>query len=94
MGFSGDVTALRLCIDRIVPPRKGRLVRFAVPALRTPGDLVTALGSIVGAVGRGELTPEEGQAVAAVLNAQRQAIELVEIERRVAALEAHNEPPA
>jgi hypothetical protein len=92
LGLAGDVTALRLCLDRIVPHRKGRPVRFTMPTLRTPGDLVMALGIIARAVGHGELTPEEGQAVAAVLNAQRQAIELVAIERRLGALEARHEP--
>ena len=41
--------------------------------------------------GRGDLSPEEGGAVAAVLEAQRRAIETMELERRIAALEAAKE---
>jgi hypothetical protein len=36
--------------------------------------------------GRGILTPEEGQAVGAVLEMQRKALELAELEERIAAL--------
>ena len=37
----------------------------------------------------GDLSPEEGQAVAAVLETQRRAIETAELEARIAALEAN-----
>ena len=53
---------------------------------------MTALGSIAAAVARGDLTVEEGQAIAAMLETQRKAIETVELERRIAALEAQHEP--
>ena len=62
--------------------------------MRTPADLAAALGVVAGAVGRGDLSPEEGSAVAAVLEAQRKAIETQELERRIAALEAAKESGA
>ncbi len=40
------------------------------------------------AVAAGEITPDEGQAVAAVLETQRRAIETSQLEQRLAALEA------
>jgi Family of unknown function (DUF5681) len=33
LGLAGDMTALRLCLDRIVPPRKDRYVAFSLPAM-------------------------------------------------------------
>jgi hypothetical protein len=63
-------------------------VTFNLPPLVTAADLSAALGIIAASVASGELTPEEGQSVAAVLEIQRRAIELVELETRVAALEA------
>jgi hypothetical protein len=50
-------------------------------------DLAAALGNVARAVSTGELTPEEAQAVGAVLEVQRKAIELAELESRVTALE-------
>jgi Fe2+ or Zn2+ uptake regulation protein len=47
----------------------------------------TALAAEAQAVGAGELSPEEVQAVAGVLKVQRKAIETAELERRIAALE-------
>ena len=34
----GDLIALRLCLDRIAPPRRDRPVRFTVPELGSAGD--------------------------------------------------------
>ena len=72
----------------VVAEGKGRAVIFDLPPLITATDLSAALGIIAASVASGELTPEEGQSVAAVLEIQRRAIELVELETRVAALEA------
>jgi hypothetical protein len=45
---------------------------------------------VVRAVGNGLLTPDEGQAVGALLEMQRKAIEVTELEARVAELEERN----
>lgn len=84
---AGDMTAARLVLDRIAPARKGRAVRFTLPPVETPSDVVTALGAVVRAVAAGELTTDEAAAVAALLEAKRKALETVEMERRLAALE-------
>jgi hypothetical protein len=83
----GDVTAAGMIMARVWPPRKGRQVAFDLPPLRTAADLASALGSIAQTIGAGILSPEEGQAVGAVLEMQRKALELTELERRIAALE-------
>jgi len=51
------------------------------------GGIAAALGTVAAAVAGGDLSPEEGQAVAAVLETQRRAIETAELEARIAALE-------
>ena len=43
--------------------------------------------TVVGAVSRGAITPSEGQALASLIEVQRKAIETVEIEQRLAAVE-------
>jgi hypothetical protein len=85
--MNGDMTAARLVLDRILPVRRGRPVTLQLPELRTPTDLVMALNGIARAVAAGLLTPEEGQAVAAILEQQRRAIETTELESRIAVLE-------
>jgi hypothetical protein len=56
LGLAGDMAALRLCVDRIMPPRKDRHVAFPLPAMTEPVDAVKALASMVAAVASGELT--------------------------------------
>jgi hypothetical protein len=83
----GDPTAIRLCVERIIPLRKGRPVVFDLPAIETAADVANALGAIAGAMAAGELTPDEAGAVAGVLEAKRRAIETVEHEERLRKLE-------
>jgi hypothetical protein len=89
--LAGDSTALRLAMERLAPLRKGRLVKFTMPAVASAADVVTAIGSVLYAVAEGELTPDEAATLSTVLEATRRAIEIVEIERRVGELEAHLE---
>lgn len=84
---AGDMTAARIILDRVWPARKGRPVTFAMPRLETARDIARAVGGILEAVAAGLLTPEEGQGLAAILESQRRALELTEIEERLTALE-------
>lgn len=43
MALQGDHVALRLCVDRLLPPRKESLVRFKLPAVQNAEDLGRAL---------------------------------------------------
>ena len=86
--LAGDGVAMRLCIERIVPPRRDRPVNFRLPALVNPEDVVTAIGAITDGVATGELTPTEAAELAKVVEAYRNAVEMAEIERRLSVLEA------
>lgn len=85
---AGDMTACRILLDRLWPPRKGRPIHLDLPVIKTGADLAQALSAVVTALGAGQLTPEEAASVSAVLEVQRRAIELGELEARIAALEA------
>ena len=87
LAYSGDSSALRLCMERIYPVRKGSLLNFALPRVDVASDIVSALGVTVDAVFQGEITPDEASALAGLLETKRKAIETVEIERRIEALE-------
>jgi hypothetical protein len=86
--LAGDVTALRLCLERLVPPRRARPVVFELPPISTAEDVLTGMGAVLQAVSNGDLTPDEGQAVASLLEVHRRAFETIDIERRLTALEA------
>ena len=88
----GDTAAAALLLSRLWPARKGRPTPLPLSSIRTAADTAAALGAVVAAVADGTLTPEEGQSVSAVLETQRKAIETMDLERRIAALEAAKEP--
>src|SRR5262245_7086507 len=83
----GDMRAAEIILARIWPVKKGRPVSLQLPSIKTAQDVVAAVGVVADAVGTGDITPDEGQAVASILEAKRKAIETVELESRVAALE-------
>ena len=83
----GDMTAARLVLDRIAPPCRGRRVRLPLPQITAAADLVKALSAVTDAMARGVISAEEAQAAAAVLDHQRKAVETLDLERRIGALE-------
>jgi hypothetical protein len=83
----GNPVALRLCLERLLPPRKDRPVNLSLPTIKGTEDLVAALGAIVAAVARGEITPGEGQTLTAMLDAYRKGLETTDLEARITALE-------
>ena len=92
LALGGDTVALRLCLERLCPPRRDRSVRIKMARMETPQDVLGAIATVVGAVARGAITPSEGQSLASLIEVQRKAIETVEIEQRLAALEQAVEP--
>lgn len=85
--LEGDVTALRLCLDRIAPARKDAPVSFDLPDIQTADDAADAARAILRAVADGEVTPLEAASVMAVVEQFRRTLETTEIERRITALE-------
>jgi len=84
----GDMVALRLCLERIVPPRKSRNVSIALPKVETAEDVRKAVTAAIEAAADGMLTLDEASMLCSLLDTQRKAIETEEHENRIAALEA------
>jgi hypothetical protein len=87
MALEGDGAALRLCLERIAPPRRDAPVAFDLPRMETARDAVKAAGAVVEAVALGDLTPTEGAHIMALVETYRRTLETSELEARVAALE-------
>jgi hypothetical protein len=87
VALRGDVSALRLCLDRIVPPRRDRPVCFELPAMTESKDAMTASAAIVAAVAAGELTPIEAAELSKVVDSYARTLQAVEFEERLSNLE-------
>jgi hypothetical protein len=87
LALKGDVTALKICLERLVPPRKDAPVSITLPVVHTTADLPGASQAILQAVADGQLTPSEAQAIAGIVADHRKNLEIGDLEARVAALE-------
>lgn len=87
MALGGDGAALRLCLERIAPPRKDAPIQFNLPPMQSAADAATAAGAVLDAVADGELTPTEGAHLMGLVEGYRRALETSELEMRVVALE-------
>lgn len=88
LALAGDTVALRLCFERLAPAPKDRAVAINLPAIEGIGDLLGASSAVVDAVAAGAVTPGEGTSVMALLSAHKAIMESVDLEARIAALEA------
>lgn len=87
VALAGDTTALRLCLERIAPPRKDTPVCFELPAISNAGEASNAAASILKAVAEAEITPIEGSVLMGLVENFRRILEMIEIEARLTSLE-------
>ena len=85
--LEGDMAAIRLCLERILPAVKSRPIEIDLPPVETTKDIAAAHGAVIAAMARGEITPDDASDISGVLEVRRRAIETVELEARIVALE-------
>jgi Family of unknown function (DUF5681) len=88
LALGGDMQALRLCLDRIAPARKDRLVQIKLPALNSAADAVMASAAIMDALSASDLTPSEAAELGKLVANYVTALSALDFERRLAQLEA------
>lgn len=88
LALGGDTTALRLCLERLAPPRKDAPVNFELPCIQSASEAAEVARAVLQAVSEAELTPLEGAAVMGLIEQFRRTLETSELEARIAVLEA------
>jgi hypothetical protein len=88
LALVGDPTAMRLCIERILPPCRERAVKFVLPPIESAADIAPAMKAVTSALAGGVITPGEAATIAAVVDTFVRAIETSEFERRLQLVEA------
>lgn len=83
----GNLQAAKIILDRLLPPRKDRLINIKLPSINDSSDALEAVRMICFAVGNGEITPLEGEALSKIIEIQNKSIELYDFEKRLQAIE-------
>jgi hypothetical protein len=87
LALAGDMAALRLCLDRILPPRKDRSVTFTLPPITSAQDAAKTVSAVLTAVAVGELTPADAGEISRLIEAYVKAFETAELAERLERLE-------
>ena len=85
MALAGDPTAMRLCMERVLPPCRERTIKFSLPPIEgaltgesngpSAHDVSRAMDAVTSALARGEITPGEAETIAGVVETFVRAIE-------------------
>ena len=86
MALDGDPTALRMCLDRLVPPIKATAEPVTVN-LPTAGTLAEQGAAIYQALAQGAIGTGEATAMMQVLQGQARIVEVSDLEDRIRVLE-------
>ena len=86
MALDGDPVALRLCLDRLCPPRRDRPVTFPLPPITSARDAADLMAGVTKAVATGHITPGEATEIAKVIDTYVRAYQTAELDDRVACM--------
>ena len=88
LAMQGNQSAMRICMERISPARRGAIVKMNLPPIKTAGDVDKAAENVTQSIRRGDLTPAEGGIMMNILESRSRVIERVQLESRLEKLEA------
>lgn len=87
LALSGDVAALRICMDRLAPPARAESDPVEIPELAQASTMAERALAVVSAIGEGQVSPTAGLELLNAIAALARAIEVDELAGRVKALE-------
>ncbi len=80
--LKGNPTAMRLCMERLLPPCKPSNHQFRLPRVKTAADLGPAWQSVAQQVARGKISAQDGEAMTSMLEMRRKSIESEQMDPR------------
>ena len=90
--LEGDMGALRLCLERVLPPRRDRPVVFDLPKIEGASDALNASSAVLTACAAGTLSPGEAVEIMGLISSYVRVLEMTEIEAKLTALEKARQP--
>ncbi|HAT1728427.1 TPA: hypothetical protein RGI49_000832 [Legionella pneumophila] len=91
LALDGDVNALRLCIERLIPKATSQQIQMDLKGVDTENfDSLSVIGkNVIAAISTGDMTPDDGRQLMGILDSQRKLIEHTDIIRKLEELEDH-----
>jgi len=89
MALDGDVVAMKLCIDRIVPKISHNTLESHIIAgdMKDPDELLKVGCNLISEITDGRLNTQNGKALSSILENQRKLIELVDLKNMLEELQ-------
>jgi hypothetical protein len=87
MALEGDLKALQLCLERIVPIRKQLPMDLGNISLTTPADLSRASEMVTQKVTNGQVTPEQAHSLTELFEKRRKVVETEIVDQRLRKIE-------
>jgi hypothetical protein len=88
---AGDVSAAKLVLARAWPIQRCRTIKIDLPPTVDAAGVAAAQQAVIAAVAQGQLTPDEGNALASLIENRRRALDTVLLEEQLAELERYQE---
>jgi hypothetical protein len=91
MALEGDRVALKLMVERLLPPRRGRLVHFELPKTETTEQISNAYDAVMAAAADGVITMEDALDFARLLDGKLKALEMTDLADEMREIRQHLE---
>ncbi len=86
LALAGDLTCLRICLERLVPPKKDAPIEIDLPDISAIADIPKLFAVLTEKLREG-ITPSEARTVMDLAEGVRKSLEVTELEQRISALE-------
>jgi hypothetical protein len=88
IALAGDGQMLKTLIGKLLPDAKDHPIDFQLPKVEAVEDLPKITSALLAAVAAGEIGATEAEKLSKIVSAHHEALKLVDINNRVATLEA------
>jgi len=86
--LEGDSAAMRLALERMLPPKRYRAVNIEFEGeINTPADAVRASSAVLSACANGDMSSEEAAQMMGLITTHVKLVEVADVTARVTALE-------
>ncbi len=89
LALEGDRAVLKLLLERMLPPRRGRLIQFELSKTETAEQISTAYDEVMAAVADSIITIEDATDISRLLDGKLKALEMTELAAEMRDIKQH-----